>query len=525
MKKLSRVFCLLLGALYLLSAVYGQSVLAAGEVPSGEPAKEPSSLAEWPAGPALEAEAGILIDAKTGTVLFEKNGEERLYPASITKLMTALLVLENAPMSDVVTFSYEAATSIEYDSSNIAVTDGEQLTVEQCMYALLLHSANEVANGLAEHVAGSMDAFAEMMNHRARQLGCTNTHFVNAHGLHNENHYSSCHDMALIMKELIHNETFIRLSSAEKYTIEPTNKQPEARYLHQSHKMLTQSEYTYEGTVTGKNGYTPEAGNTLVTYAVRGDMELIAVSMKSNWKHYSDTIAMLNYGFDNFTSYNMADAQIDALSELDFLSASQKVFDTSAADFKLSDDGWAILPNGVPAASLESSLTLNSGASSNQVADITYSYQGVPLGYGSLLLTDDGNAHFDFGAHAPKEAEQADDAPNAPEEAAEKSGNGSSDSEKSDEGRPGILGSVKKFFSSLVSRVFENPWLLAWAAGGVLALILLIFLIRKLWRLWKRRPPKNPMLVRAKQAKKDFRRRYRRRHRRFRRESETMERR
>ncbi len=529
MKKLSRVFCLLLGALYLLSAVYGQPVLAAGEIPSGEPAKEPSSLADWPAGPTLEAEAGLLMDAKTGTILFEKNGDEQLYPASITKLMTALLVLENVPLSDVVTFSYEAATSIEYDSSNIAVTDGEQLTVEQCMYALLLHSANEVANGLAEHVAGSMDAFAEMMNNRARQLGCTNTHFVNAHGLHNENHYSSCHDMALIMKELCHNETFIRLSSAEKYTIEPTNKQPEARYLHQSHKMLTQSEYTYEGTVTGKNGYTPEAGNTLVTYAVRGDMELIAVSMKSNWKHYADTIAMLDYGFDNFTSHNMADTQIDALSGLNFLSSSQSIFDTSAADFKLSDDGWAILPNGVPVSSLGSSLSLNTDSPQGAFADITYSWQGVPLGYGSLLLTESGNEHFDFAAHAPRDPESKNPDPERTEEEKETSSLDrpaeKTDDKKAGSKKPGILASIGNFFSGIFSKISDNPWLLAWAGGGILALVLLILLIRKLRNLWRRRPPKNPTLIRAKQAKKDFRRRYRTRHKRFRRESETMERR
>lgn len=525
MKRLSRVFCLVLGALYLFSALCGLTAFAAGEASSDEqPAAKPSDLAEWPAGPSLEAEAGILIDAKTGTVLFEKNGDERLYPASITKLMTALLVLENVPMSDVVTFSYEAATSIEYDSSNIAVTDGEQLTVEQCMYALLLHSANEVANGLAEHVAGSMDAFAEMMNNRAAQLGCTNTHFVNAHGLHNENHYSSCHDMALIMKELIHNETFIRLSSAEKFTIEPTNKQPEPRYLRQTHKMLMESEYTYEGTVSGKNGYTPEAGNTLVTYAVRGDMELIAVSMKSNWKHYSDTIAMFDYGFNNFTACNMADADINALSELDFLSASQSIFDTSAADFSLSDDGWAILPNGINPSTLESSLSLNTDSDSGKIADITYSWQGVPLGYGSLLLAENETKHFDFSAHAPKASDNGntEGTKQAANEGTEENAGKLKDSGSG--GGSNIFRSIGGFFSGIVSRILDDPWILAWAGGGIVCLFLFIFLIRKLKNLWKRRPPKNPTLVRAKQARKDFRRRYRKR-RRFHKEGETMERR
>ena len=290
--------------------------------------------------------------------------------------------------------------------------------------------------------------------------------------------------------------------------------------------MLIQSEYTYKGTVTGKTGYTPEAGNTLVTYAARGDMELIAVSMKSNWKHYSDTIAMFNYGFDNFTSYNMADADIPALSKLDFLSASQKIFDTSAADFSLSDDGWAILPNGVNVSSLESSLSLNAASSSNKIADITYSYQGVPLGYGSLLLADHNNDHFDFSAHAPKAPADAEEKQQTDNPKAQ---SGGPDSQTPDNSKPDDQKSghspITGFFSNMVSKVSDNPWLLAWAAGGVLLLFLFGLLIRQLRRLWKRRPPKNPTLVRARQAKKDFRRRYRRRRKRFRREGETMERR
>ncbi|MCD2493303.1 D-alanyl-D-alanine carboxypeptidase [Lacrimispora sp. NSJ-141] len=411
MKKSYRALCLILAAFFLCFFYTERTSLAAdasqeetyeasGEV-SVEAADtqgaDPSTISTWPQGPELLGEAGVLIDARTGTVLFAKNADEALYPASITKLMTALLTLENASLSEVVTFSREAVFSIEADSSNIAVTEGEQLTVEQCMYALLLQSANEVANGLAEHVAGGMDAFAEMMNNRAAQLGCTNTHFVNAHGLHNENHYTTCHDMALIMKALVHNDTFIRICAAGKYTIEPTNKQPDSRYLVQKHKMLYDSEYTYEGTVAGKTGYTPEAGNTLVTYAVRGDMELIAVSMKTNWTHYDDTIAMFEFGFNNFTAYNMAEAKENTGS--DFLSSSQGVFDTSSASLELSGDSWIILPNNMSLNDVESSLTLSTASASNVLANVTYSYQGVRLGSGSLLLIDSADKHFDFKEH------------------------------------------------------------------------------------------------------------------------------
>lgn len=497
MKRMYRVLCMVLAIIYLLSvnlngirpaaANAAQDTSAndeaSGVQPESTPDAPPESISSWPVGPTLAGTAGILMDARTGTILFGQNADEALYPASITKLMTALLTLENTSLSDIVTFSRNAVYSIEADSSNIAVTDGEQLTVEQCLYALLLQSANEVANGLGEHIAGSMDAFAEMMNNRAAQLGCTNTHFVNAHGLHDENHYTTCHDMALIMKALIHNDTFIKISSAEKYTIEPTNLQPEPRYLRQKHKMLCESEYTYEGTVAGKTGYTPEAGNTLVTYAVRGDMELIAVSMHTNWTHYDDTIAMFDFGFSNFTACNMAEISDAQVNANDFLSSSQGVFDTSAPSLRLDDNSWVILPNNLSPADLESSLTLNTSGSSNVVADITYSYQGVRLGQGSLLLIDNEKKHFDF-----KEHETA-----APTTATKE--------------KPSANGTL-----------FINVWILAAIFLGALILFLLIRFIQK-------HRSRRRSVIRVRNAKRDFRRRYRKRHRKTRHRDNTMERR
>ena len=349
------------------------------------------ALSQWPEGPALQAEAGLLMDARTGTVLFSKNGEERMYPASITKLMTALLVLENCSLDETVTFSHAAVTSIEADCSHIGVQTGEELTVEQCLYALLLKSANEVANGLAEHVAGSMSAFAEMMNNRAAQLGCTDTHFVNANGLHDDNHYTTAHDMARIMLALVDNETFTAISSADKYQIPPTNKTAETRYLKQTHKMMCESDYTYEGTVSGKTGFTPEAGNTLVTYAKRGDLELIAVSLKSNWKHYDDTIAMFNYGFEHFSAGNMSESTAALEAAKGALSA-QGTLDPDSGTLSLNSDNWAVLPNGITADSLNAAVTLFSSdqqasMDSNIIGTVTYSYEDVRLGTGTVSFT------------------------------------------------------------------------------------------------------------------------------------------
>ena len=151
----------------------------------------------------LDADAAILIDATTGEILYEKNPYKKEYPASITKLMTMLLAFENCSLDETVTFSRNAVYSIEPGSSNIGIDQGEELTVEQCLYGIMLQSANEVSNGIAEHIDGSMEEFAKHMTQRAKELGAQNTNFVNANGLHDENHYTTAYDMALIAKELL----------------------------------------------------------------------------------------------------------------------------------------------------------------------------------------------------------------------------------------------------------------------------------------------------------------------------------
>ena len=184
---------------------------------------ETNLLPGWVAGPIIGAESAILVDAKSGAILYQKNVNERLYPASTTKLMTALLTIEHTNMNDIVTFSYDSVHNIESTSSRIGIDEGEQLTVEQCLYGLLLGSGNEVAYALAEHVAGSMEAFVDMMNARAAELGCVNTHFVNANGLPDPEHYVSAYDMSLIARACFKNESLVTISGTRKYTIPNVN--------------------------------------------------------------------------------------------------------------------------------------------------------------------------------------------------------------------------------------------------------------------------------------------------------------
>ncbi len=260
----------------------------------------PAFAADSP--PQIVSESAVLMDAKTGQVLYEKNMHMKLYPASITKILTVLLGIENSRLQDTITMSHGAVFSIPRGASHIALDEGEQITMEQALMAAMLPSANDASNGIAEHVSGSVASFAGLMNQRAREAGAINSHFVNPHGLPDEAHVSTAYDMAMITRAAIQNDTFRKILGTVRYTIPPSNKQKEARDLWSEHRMLTTNRFYYEGVIGGKTGYTQVSQNTLVTVAQRGERELIVVAMKSQgYNVYNDTIALFDYGFDQFS--------------------------------------------------------------------------------------------------------------------------------------------------------------------------------------------------------------------------------
>lgn len=263
-----------------------------------------SSLADndYTEGPGAEAEAYIVYNPDTGEIITGKNIHEKHYPASITKIMTALLVLEHCyNLDDVVTFSHAAVTNITSDSSTLipVAKEGEQMSLRDVLYGMFLSSGNECANMLAEYVSGSTEAFCQLMNERAAMIGATNTHFMNAHGLHDDNHYTTPYDMALIFTEALQNPAFKALASTKEYTIPATN-MTETRNLTMGHQMVIQAPgYLCEGVFAGKTGRTPQAGRTLVTGCERNGVTLISVVMKTGeTKHYTDTMGLLNYAYD-----------------------------------------------------------------------------------------------------------------------------------------------------------------------------------------------------------------------------------
>lgn len=314
MIKRKRLLCLGMAASMMLSiTAYGDVIdftgpegqVSAAESPGTSTPSAPSGSdsSQNPASsvavekPTVQSEGAVLLNANTGEILFEKNGNTRFYPASITKLMTALLTVENCSLSDTVTFSKTATTNLESGAVTLNLTEGDQLTVEQCLYGLLLKSANEIANGLAEHISGSVSSFADKMNARAKELGCTDTHFVNPNGLNNTEHYTTPRDMAIIARAAFQNPTVAKVASTLSYEF-PATKKASARTITMGHKMLypNDSRY-YDGIVAGKTGYTSKAGNTLATCAERDGLRLIAIIMKSSQTHYEDTKALLDYGF------------------------------------------------------------------------------------------------------------------------------------------------------------------------------------------------------------------------------------
>jgi D-alanyl-D-alanine carboxypeptidase len=278
----------------------------AAAAPTAAPTPIPvasNQLPGWPQMSEIEARSAIVMDADTGAILYSKLMDEKRYPASITKIMTCLLALENSSMDDIVTFTEEGIKEAYAGSSNCVPVLGEEFTMEQALNIMMLKSANDMATQIGVQIGGSVEGFTQMMNDRAAQLGCTGTHFNNSNGLPDENHYSTAHDFALIMQECIKNDDFRRITSTAVVTIPPTNKTSTER-IYQNHCALVvpnDSRY-YEYCIGGKTGYTDSAWRTLVSAAEKDGRMLVCVTMKCATKQdFPDTVALFEYGFNNFS--------------------------------------------------------------------------------------------------------------------------------------------------------------------------------------------------------------------------------
>ena len=349
------VFSLLLSAGLSASLILGSPAFAEeAATDTAASSITTNQISGWPQGPEITSEAAVILEDSTGTTLYAKNMDEVLYPGSTVKIMTCLLALENSNLTDEVTMTATGVSGVTDGGANISAQLDEVFTMEQCLYAIMVASANDIALQVAEHIGGSVENFVAMMNTRAAQLGCTNTVFTNPTGLPDENQHTTAHDMALIMKAATENPSFSPIASANTYTIPATNVSGGARSLTSKFTMTNNSsDAYYQGCLGGKEGFTEASQSTLVCSAQRNDVTLICVILKgASGQTDDEAITLLDYGFSNF--------QLLTLGQ---------------DDFSLMSGGQVIVPVGASA----DSLTIQDTPAGDQV-NRTYFYSGVQVG-------------------------------------------------------------------------------------------------------------------------------------------------
>ncbi|WP_367566882.1 D-alanyl-D-alanine carboxypeptidase family protein [Lacrimispora sp.] len=346
---------------------------------------------EWPSDTGIQAEAGIVVDVDSGAVLFGQKIHTTYPPASITKVLTALVVLENSSPEEMVTFSKNAVNNVEPDSGNkLNVTEGDQLSVEDCLYSLLLNSCNQAGNALAEHVAGSMEEFVTMMNEKIEELGCQESHFDNPSGLNGDTQYVSAYDMALIAREAYSNKKLVEINSALSHTFPPMIKNPEGLTIYNEHRLVkttdSGSEFYFPSAVAGKTGYLIKAGNTLVTYAEQDGRRLVSVILKGSPRQYFvDGKSLLQFGYDRFENIPVTGNETSYISGEDSIEINGTAYKPS--DLKLEADRVITLPKGSEFSQADKTLVtdLPDQSPEGAVALIQYSYNERNVGQAYLI--------------------------------------------------------------------------------------------------------------------------------------------
>lgn len=353
---------------------------------------------DWPQYPEIYAETGVLIEASTGAVIYNKNMNQKMYPASITKILTSLIAIENSTMDEMVTFSHDSVFSLSYDDAHIGMMEGEMLSMEDCLYGVLLASANEVANAVGEHVGGTIDGFADLMNERAKEAGALNSNFENPSGLFNENHYTTCYDMAMITRAAIKSQKFLEIEKNTTYSIPSTNLTTEPRYFGNRHKMLfPNNPVYYDGILGGKTGYVDQSGNTLVTFARRNGMTLISVVMKSDSSNvYADTTKLLDYGFNNFELQNISENEtafsFGGSSDSSYFS----VFGEQVSLITINTTDSIVIPKSVSFSDVTSKIEFVKNSKDNTIANLNYYYQDNYIGKTSLQYNSFYSQHMKY---------------------------------------------------------------------------------------------------------------------------------
>lgn len=288
----------------------------------------------------LYSESCILIEANAGTILYGKNENQKMFPASTTKILTAIIAIEKCNLDDAVIVQKSAISSIPAGYSSAYLSEGEQVTVRDLLQVFLIHSANEAGYVLAEHISGSVSNFADLMNSKSKEIGCTNSNFVNPSGIHNENHYTTAEDLAKIASYCMKNKTFRSIVSMKKCTIAPTNKSDSRTYKNTNDLINPSSKYYTPECIGIKTGYTSEAKNCLVAGFTKNGLNLISIVLGSptiqgiSSTRCVDSITLCKYGYSNYEMKKFA-TKGETISSIDIKNGSKE---TRTLDLILEND-------------------------------------------------------------------------------------------------------------------------------------------------------------------------------------------
>ncbi|MCM1184582.1 MAG: D-alanyl-D-alanine carboxypeptidase [Roseburia sp.] len=384
-----------------------------------------NEIPSWPEGPVIGAESAILMEMNTHTILYSKNIHEKMYPASTTKILTCLLAMQNCSLDETITFSHEAIYNVPTDGSKLGgVDEGDTMNLENALYAVLVESANDVANAVGEHVAQRLGkekseaAFAALMNEKAQSLGCTDSHFVNANGLFDENHYTSAYDLALIGCEFFNNELLCKMASTPRYHFKLKEEDTEDAWISSKNQLYKGKTYEYEYLLGSKTGYVSQSRQTLVSAAEKNGMKLVCVILCEDTPYqFEDTVTLFQYGFENFTRLSISDNETKyKINSMDSFDTSSDLFGDSTPLITMESDKYVILPNAAEFSDMESALTYHNSPAdddSGLIATVNYSFSGVPVGSCGIIFSKSSMPTFRFSSEGDASYSDSVDAPAA----------------------------------------------------------------------------------------------------------------
>ncbi len=365
-----------------------------------------NSIENWPKGPVIGAQSAILMEMNTHTILYAKNIHEKNYPASTTKILTCLLAMQNCAMNEIITFTHDSIYDVPSDGSRLGGVDtGDTMPMEQALYCVLVQSANDVATAVGEHVAEKLGkektvaAFSELMNEKAKELGCINTNFTNCNGLYDDNHYTTAYDLALIGCAFFENELLCKMSSTTSYHFKLKPDDENDTWIATKNQLYKGKNYEYPHLLGSKTGYVSQSGQTLVSAAEKNGMKLVCVILTEETPYqFEDTISLFQYGFENFQKVSINDNEKKYnIDTMDFFDTENDLFGDSTPLISIENDAYVILPNTAEFSDAVPTLTYTSEqADTNVIASIRYTYSDVDVGSCNLVFYKSNIPAFSF---------------------------------------------------------------------------------------------------------------------------------